>query len=297
MRRSVPCILLATVLVVLCAGMARAERTVTDQTGRKVALPAKISRVVSFAPSITEMVYAIGKGNLLAGATLFSDYPPQAEKLPRVGSYAKLDLEKIITLRPDLCLAIKDGTPLTVITTLTRLGIAVYCLDIRTVDGIFAAMLDLGNLLNAGEQAEKTVKKLKSRLEKISGQDFPKSRPKVFYQIGASPMATAGNGTVINTLIRLAGGNNIAADMPGYPRAGLETILSLAPDVIVIPTMGDTDGAKLKSAWLRWPMIPAVGKGRVYVVNSDIFDRPGPRIVDAVEELNRLIYPGKSNDR
>jgi len=165
-----------------------ASKILTDQMGRKVIIPDNPIRVVSLAPSITEIVFALGQNNRLAGVTRFSDFPEAAKKLPRVGSYVHLDLEKIISLKPDLCIAIKDGNPKVVINRLESLNIPVYAVNPSNLKTVMKTITEIGVFLNAGEKAHSVVKIMKSRIqnvkEKTSNVIY---RPRVFFQIGISP--------------------------------------------------------------------------------------------------------------
>ena len=160
-----------------------------DQTGRMVRIETSPRRVISLAPSITEIVYDLGKGSLLKGATQYSNIPEAATKLPRVGSYVRLDLEKIVSLKPDLCIAIKDGNPKHTVEKIIQLGIPVYVINPRSLEGIMSAIRGIGGALDAPEQAEAIVADMKTRIgriEEITSQLT--RRPKVFFQIDASPL-------------------------------------------------------------------------------------------------------------
>lgn len=202
-----------TALCALTPGAAPlAARDVIDQTGRPVGVPENPRRVVAFAPSITEIVFALQQDSRLAGATQFSNYPPAASKLPRVGSYVRLSLEKIVALEPDLCLAIKDGNPKTVIDRLQAMGIPVYVVNPHDLDSVTQTMKALGHLLHATQRAETLTRSIQDRLQKVSDTVARASRsPKVFIQIGISPIISAGSNTFLNDLIQTAGGVNAAA--------------------------------------------------------------------------------------
>jgi iron complex transport system substrate-binding protein len=278
-------------MAVSTASLQAAE--IVDQSGRTVRLPEAIHRVVSLAPSITEIVYALGKGNLLVGATLYSTHPEAAKALPRVGSYVHLDLEKIVALRPDLCLGTRDGNPKETVERLEELGIPVYVIDSRSLVGIIEVVERLGDLLGGGSEGRELAGQMRQRLAAVKEKiDRTTKRPKVFFQIDAAPIITVGDHTFIDELIRLAGGVNVAAGPQAYPRYNWEEILVLAPEVAIVASMaGGFTPDELTAGWLKWPQIPAVKNNRVHVVDADLVDRPTARLLDGLEEFSRIIHP------
>jgi len=269
-------------------------RKVQDQLGRNIVIPTALKRIVSLAPSLTECMFALENGNKLVGVTKYSDYPPQAVQLPKVGSYVNLDLEKIVSLQPDLCLATKDGNPIKVIDRLEELGIPVYALDPRNLSTVMETINELGQLLKAQKKSSKVVQGMKKRVELIKKRVAKtNSRPRVFFQIGSSPIVSVGSRTFIHELIKLAGGVNVAAGSVDYPRFSSEEVLILNPDIIVINSM-TRDQQILewaKQRWSEFPNLPAVKKKQIYGVNSDYFNRAGPRLVKGLEILAGLFHP------
>ena len=270
-----------------------AAKNITDQLGRTVSLPDDPQRVVSLAPSITEIIFALGQQDRLKGVTIYSDFPEDAAKLPRVGSYVNLDLERIVALKPDLCIAIKDGNPKAVVKRLESLKIPVYAVDPRNLDAVMKTILEIGNLLNAGENAKVLVQDMRSRIQLVKSQVAKAThRPGVFFQIGISPIVSVGANTFGHELIEIAGGNNLAAGPTTYPRFSREQVLSFSPEIFIISSMAGTGAFdRVKAQWNRWSDLPAVRNQRIYLVDSNLFDRPAPRLVDAIELLVRLIHP------
>ncbi len=268
-------------------------RVVTDQLGRQVRLPDNPQRVVALAPNITEIIFALGREHRLKGVTMYSDYPDAARKLPKVGSYVRLDLEKIVALRPDLCIAVKDGNPKEVIERLEDLKIPVYAVDPRNLDTVMDTLREIGELLDANESAEKLIRNMKLRIQRVKTRVSKSAhRPRIFFQIGISPIVSVGTDTFIHEIIVLAGGKNLAAGLVPYPRFSREQVLSLSPDVFIITSMARSAAfEKVKAQWRRWPTIPAVQNGRIHIADSNLFDRPSPRLVDALELLSELIHP------
>jgi cobalamin transport system substrate-binding protein len=284
--------LVMTVVTLFLALQADAK-TVVDQMGRRMTVPNDPERVVSLAPSITEIIFALGREDRLKGVTTYSNYPPAALGLPKVGTYIRLDLERIVALNPDLCIAIKDGNPKAAADRLTGLNIPVYAVNPRDIETVAQAVIEIGGLLNAERKASDLAVQMHARVQRVKNLVAKTThRPRVFFQIGISPIVSVGSDTFINELIVLAGGENIAAGSTAYPRFNREQVLSLAPEVIIISSM--TRGASfehIKAEWQTWPKIPAVQNHRIDIVDSDLFDRPTPRLVEALELLVKLIHP------
>ncbi|OGQ95710.1 MAG: cobalamin-binding protein [Deltaproteobacteria bacterium RIFOXYD12_FULL_57_12] len=278
------------------AGIARAG-LVTDGAGRQVMVPADPRRVITFAPNLAEIVYLLGEEQRLAGTTTFSDYPPAARELPRVGSYVRPDLEKIVALRPDLCLASQDGNPRHVVDRLAAMGIAVYVVNPQSLSGIMTAVKQIGTLLHADKRAAELVAAMRQRIEAVARQVAARSdRPLVFFQIDEAPMISAGTNTFIHELITLAGGRNAAAGPVAYPRYDWEKILALDPEIVIISSMaGGRTKEELLAGWRRWPQLAAVRNNRLHVVDADLFDRATPRLVDGLEHLAGIIQSGQES--
>lgn len=268
-------------------------QTLTDQLGRRVTAPDHPERIVALAPSITEIVFALGKGPVLKGVTRFSDYPEEARQLPLVGSYVQLDVEKIAALKPDLCIAVKDGNPKPAIDKLEAIGIPVFAVDPVDLETVMASVMEIGALLNAEEEARKIVNDMGARIGHVRERvDKAFHRPRIFFQIELSPIVSVGTQTFLHELIVRAGGINVAQGSVPYPRFSREQVISLAPEIIIITRMargGEFEAEK--KAWLKWPEIPAVKNNRILLVDSDILDRATPRLVEGFELLARLIHP------
>jgi len=277
----------------ISAGTASADKTITDQLGRHVTVPDKPQRVVSLAPSITEIVFALDQGHRLQGVTTYSDFPPEAVNLPKVGSYVHLDLEKIVALKPDLCIAVKDGNPRVIAHRLDSLNIPVYAVDPNNLETVMKTVLEIGTLLNAKDRANQLLQNMDSRIQNIKSLVATAThRPRVFFQIGVSPIVSAGTHTFIHELIVIAGGTNLAAGPIPYPRFSREKVLALSPEIIIITSMARSAVfEKVKAKWEKWPDMPAIRNRRIYIEDSNFFDRPTPRLVDGLELLIRLIHP------
>ena len=283
--------LLAAIILLYCIPVA--AKTVNDQLGRNVDVPGEPKRIVALAPSITEIIFQLNQAHRLKGVTQFSNYPPQALELPKVGSYVRLDLERIVALDPDLCIGTKDGNPKEIVDRLQSMKIPVYVVDPRDLDTVIETILEIGQLLNASERANMLAKMMGSRLQRVMKMaSQTEKRPRVFIQIGISPIIAAGSKTFIHDLIIKAGGINVAAGSTAYPRYSREQVLALAPEIIIITSMARQSGfEKVKRDWSQWSSLPAARSQSIYLVDSDLFDRPSPRLLDGLELLVKLIHP------
>lgn len=264
-----------------------------DEAGRKVSIPEAPRRIVALAPSITECLFALGLDQEVVGVTEHTNFPPQAASRPKVGSYVQLQLEAIVALRPDVILATRDGNPREQIRRLEELGLTVFVVDPRSLEGLFGTLRTLGELLGRRDRAESLVSEMRGRIERIERLMDARPRPRVLLQVGAQPLVVAGAGTLQDHLIELAGGQNVASSQgQAYPVLSLERIITLRPDVILISSMADPRRAEEeRERWGRWKQIPAVEEGRIHVLDGDLVDRPSPRVIQGLEEMVRLIHP------
>jgi iron complex transport system substrate-binding protein len=286
-------ILVFLMLGIECHVTVGLSRDVTDPLGRTLRVPESPSRVVALAPSVTEIVYALGQERRLVGVTQYSDFPPEAKALYSVGSYVNLDIERIVAQKPDLCIAIKDGNPKDVVERLMELQIPVYVVDPRSLESVLAAITQIGTLLEANDRAITLVTSLQSRITRVSDiVAHAKQQPKVFIQIGVAPIISAGPHTFIHELIERAGGINLARGGMPYPRFSREQVLALAPDVIIITSMEKSvNFEQAKAEWLQWQNLPAARNQRIFIEDANLINRPSPRLVEGLEHLARLIHP------
>ncbi len=286
-------IILILVLTFLLQSGGVTAGSVTDQVGRTLVVPENPTRVIALAPSITEIIYDLGQEKRLVGVTQFSTYPSEAESLPRVGSYIRLDIEKIISLKPDLCLATKDGNPKHIIDKIVSLGIPVYVINPRNLQQIMDAITSLGSLLHAKQAAAELVIKMEKRIGQVQARVKKGNRkPRVFFQIDAEPLFSAGTNTFIHELIELAGGINTTAGEVSYPRYSWEDIILLQPEIVLISSMaGGLEPEYLVKSWKRWVLLSAVKNNQIYVVDAELFDRPTPRLIDGLETIAAIIHP------
>jgi iron complex transport system substrate-binding protein len=264
-----------------------------DSLGRKVVLSAAPERIVSLAPSITEIIYFLGLGERLVGVTRFSYFPEEAREKPRVGTYTDINLEKVVTLDPDLVIATADGNRREDVEMLEEAGIPVYVVNPRKVSQILEAVEAVGDICGIAHSARERVGSLRQRVARVEEAVRGRGRPLVLLVINVKPLMSVNRSTTHHDLIELAGGQNLAEDQPvTYPRLSLEEIIRRRPEVIMISSMDrGEEHERARKEWYRWTAIPAVQKGRVHLISSDLIDRAAPRIVKGLEEMAKLIHP------
>lgn len=251
------------------------------------AVPAQPQRIISAMPSITEMLYSLDLGDRIVGVTSNCNYPPQAKKKPKVGGFF-LNLEKVVSLKPDLIVMLK-GAQDQDIKKLRRFGLNVYTINPTSVKGVMDSIIELGGVTGKQAKAKAVVKKMQRRLGNIK-IDFKTilKRKKVIVLVGYNPLIVAGEGTFIDGILSYAGVDNIGAQVKGeYPQYSLEKLVSENPDCLIIPR-GMIKLSKIKKD-KRWRSISAVKKNKVLVVDPDILSRPGPRVVDVVEQIAAFV--------
>lgn len=276
-----------------------APLTFVDGLGRTVTLTSTAQRIVSLAPSNTEILFAIGAGAQVVGRDEFSDYPAEAAALPAVGgSFGGYNLEQIVALEPDLVLAAEINTPEQV-KALEDLGLTVYYLkNPATLEEMFATLTMVARFTGHEAEAEALVQALQARVQTVDKKlASVTEKPVVFYEIDATDPNkpfSAGPGTFIDLLITRAGGINltsVAGITDAYPQVGLEQIVSVDPQVILL---GDAMwGVTVESVAARpgWDGLTAVKEGRVLPFDDNLVSRPGPRLVDGLEALAKLLHP------
>jgi len=267
--------------------------TFKDALGRTVTLKTPPKRIVSMAPSLTEILYYLGLEDRIAGVTQFSYYPPEAAQKPNVGSYINLNAERIVSLNPDLAIGTKDGNKPTTVKLLEQAGIPVYIVNPRNIEDVISTIYAIGELCGVGKRAKELSTRLGTRVNRICVRTMSLKRPLVFLQINIKPIMTVNKNTFHHDVIRLAGGDNMARDEPiTYPRISIEEVMRRGPDVIIISSM-ERGGSfeRARKEWMKWSSIPAVKERRVHLINSDLLDRPSPRIVKGLETMARLIHP------
>jgi iron complex transport system substrate-binding protein len=280
------------VLTILWAAAAH-PATFKDALGREINLSAAPKRLIALAPNLTEILYALGLGNRVVGVTDHCNYPPEASLKPKVGSYVHLNVEQIISLSPELVIGTVDGNERYVLDLLEQAHIKVFFVNPRNVRQAIETISTLGLVCGLPERASRIAEALTLRVNRVVEVVRDRTRPLVFLQINIQPIMSVNRNTVHHDLIRLAGGDNMTADEPvTYPRISLEAVIRKKPEVIIISSM-EREGRfeKARQDWLQWTSIPAVQMGRVHLIDSDLIDRPSPRVVGGLEIMAKLLHP------
>lgn len=255
---------------------------------------------MSLAPGITEMIYALGEEDRLVGVTEFCDYPPEAASKPRVAGFKMINLEAIIGVRPDLVIASRGNLPED-LAAIRQVRIPVFAFEIESLQALLSGIETLGRLLASEERARQVRSSWQARIDSVRAVAEPVSRekrPRVFFGGTSEPIYSVGPGSFVHDLIVTAGGRNIFDDVASaWPRVDLETLVKRDPDVLLVGYMdGDTTGLLARLRTLPgWRSLTAVRNGRVSVLGDEVM-RPGPRLVDALEEIARALYPGRAPD-
>ena len=264
-----------------------------DSLGRNVAVNPVPKRIISLAPSITEMIYFLGLEERLVGVTRFSYFPKEATKKPKIGAYTDVNIEKVVTLNPDLVIATADGNKREDVEMLEEAGIPVYVVNPRKVHQVLDTIERLGQICGVTDRAKSLVNCLRERVSKVMKAVRNREKPLILLVINVKPLISVNQSTIHHDIIQLAGGRNMTGDQSfTYPKLSMEEVIKKGPDVIIISSMEkEGEFERARKEWFRWPTLPAVQRGRVYLIDSDLIDRSAPRIVIGLEEMARLIHP------
>ncbi len=269
------------------------DRLLTDEAGRKVKIPYPVKRIISLAPSVTEILFALGLPEEIAAITKFCDYPEAALSKPRIGGFVNPDVEKIVSLKPDLIIGIRDGNRMDIVDRLNDFGFPVYLIDPKGFNGVMGTIENIGDVVGREKESRRMIRDMADKREHMITLTRSLSKPKVFFQVGDVPLITVGKGTLADDLIRLAGGRSISEnELESYPSYSIETILARVPEIIIMTSMeSKKDHTNLIKRWQNWKSIPAVKKNAIYVIDSNLVDRPTPRIAEGLDILVRIIHP------
>jgi len=290
------CLIAVAFLLAACAHSGKissqvATHEVTDEAGRSVLVPDKIVRIVSLAPNLTEIVYAVGAGDQLVGDTEYCYYPTQAKSVAKIGDTLHPSIERIIALKPQIVL-VSTASQLEALTQqLDQQNIAVYVTNPQSLEDVFKSIQNLGTLFGHEDSTRTLVADLRIRAAAVEAATKAVKPIKVFYQVSDEPLYTIGRDGYLTDLIRRAGGASVTADVPGaFPRFSDEAALAARPEAIILPTGGSMGSANSKAA-AALKNSPAVLNNRISKINEDLLQRPGPRLVDGLEELARALHP------
>jgi iron complex transport system substrate-binding protein len=263
--------------------------------GGRLASAADVQRIISLAPSVTETVFALGLGDRLVGVSVYCDYPPEAQRIDRVGTFLTPNVEAIVAKRPDVIIAVPSPGNQGSVQALRRLGLKVVLVDPNTVAEIKESLLTIGRELGHEDAAQALVARIDAHIAAVQARLDNAPARKVLMVVGQTPLVAVGAGTFQDELIRMAHGDNLAARAGGsWPRLSIEFAIAAAPEVIIDTSMGNEERAGAAPAmafWKSFPTIPAVHDGHVYGYKAYQVLRPGPRIAEAFEAFARFIHP------
>jgi ABC-type Fe3+-hydroxamate transport system substrate-binding protein len=267
----------------------RPTRVVTDGLGQRVTVPRTVERVVSLAPDLTESIYAAGGGDRLVGVTTYCNYPEDAKDVAKIGDTMNPNIEKIIALKPDIVFVSTASQVQAFMLTLESNGIAVYVANAENLDGVFETLRMLGDILGTQDTAKEKTEDLKTRLETIRRRVEGTREVRVFVQISKEPLFTIGSQSFLTDALRVAAATSVTNNVAtAYPKLSKETALALNPEAIIL---SDSDDNREPNEVFK--NSPAVKNGRVYRINADLISRPGPRLVDALEQIATFLHPEK----
>jgi len=276
---------LALTATVVLLPAAHAELVFKDDTGREIRLKAPAKRIITLAPHATELLYAAGAGDRLIGTVDYSDFPPAAKKIPRVGSYDRFDLEAISALKPDLIIAWETGNPAAQVEKLKALGLTVYVTQPNRMEDVAGQLEQLGRLAGTEATANAAAAQFRQRLETLRRSNAGKPKIRVFYQIWVTPLMTVGGPQIITSAIQLCGGENVFGNLAQMaPTVSVEAVLAADPEAIVATGMGDARPEWLND-WNKWPRMTAVKRGNLFHIHPDLMQRHTPRILEGAEKL------------
>ena len=292
--------LLSIIIMLSLAAMAGCQTSapqgdIIDDLGRNVQIKNVPQRIISLSPSNTEIVYALGLEDRLIGVTTYCNYPPEVKDKIQVSQFSNIDIEKVVALEPDLILA-DSLHEADVIPALERLGITVLAINPATMEDILADIGMIGRAAGQTESAESLIASLRNRTKAVTDRTAgleSEEKYRTFFVTWHDPIWTAGNGTLIDDIITMAGGTNIAADVKGHSQIDLETVIQRNPQVIlVLSSMGTQDNSyNYIKTEPRFQATDALKNDMVYMVDADIISRTTPRSVDGLEQIAKIIHP------
>jgi len=272
-----------------CGLVAAAEPpapAVRDDRGVPVSLGAPARRMVSLAPHITELLFAAGAGDAVVGTVDYSDYPDAARRIARVGSVHALDLERVLSLRPDLIVVWLHGSPQRQLERLALLGVPIYYSEPRRLEDVASTIERFGRLAGTEQAAERAAAAYRARLAALRARYAGRAPVEVFFQVWNQPLLTVNDSQLISDVLRLCGGRNVFGSLAALvPAVSVEAVLAANPQAIVMASAGAENDARAFALWRAWPRLAAVADGGLFAVDADTISRQTPRIVDAAQTV------------
>ena len=257
---------------------------------------ARPERIVSLAPSLTEILFALGLDEEVGGVTVFSDYPPAAATKPKVGSFWNPNIEAVVAARPDLVITLGFAQHKSFAERLERTGYNGLAVEVEKVSDLFRVIGEIGAAANRRQQADELIAGMKRKLSALSNLIGTEKKVRVLWVVQRNPLRVAGRDTFVNEMIGLAGGENaIGPTLHKYPPIGAEQVIASRAEVIIEPSMGaeDLEAQRTEASryWGRFANLPAVANGRIYVIRGDTVSRLGPRLYEGTETIARCLRP------
>ncbi len=282
--------IISLIVLMLIVNSAYCEITVTDDSGSELILAKPVTRIISLAPHITELLYAAGAGEQILGTVSYSDYPPAAKNIPVIGSYVKVDYEKVLALQPDVVIYWKSGNPQSMIDGIRKLDLKLFNSEPDDFEDIALSIKALGRLMGTEAVADKRAQQYLRRLEKLRKKYADKNNKKVrvFYQVWNRPLMTINKQHLVNDIIEFCGGVNVFGELDTIaPTVDMESVMQKNPDVIIT---GMAKGRELwLDEWQKWQTISAVKSNSVYAIDAGLIVRQTPRIVDGTQKMCEML--------
>ena len=284
-RNAVVLAYLAVMAAFLNAQSAQAQVSVVDDLGARITLAQPAKRVISLAPHITEMLFAVGAGKAVVGVVDYSDFPPEAKRIVNVGSSARLDVERIVSLRPDLIVVWPGGTPIATLDKLRQLGFVLFSSEPRHLEQVASDMERLAELVGTGQEGARAAASFRNSMAALAAQYSQRPIITLFYQIWDRPITTVAGEQLLNEVFTLCGGRNAFGQIKNVaPQLDVEAVLAANPQVIATAGAPEHSAAWIKD-WRRWTQLQAVQNGNVVAVDADLTQRQGPRLAQGAAQL------------
>jgi iron complex transport system substrate-binding protein len=272
--------IIAAVLLAQIGIAAHAAISVRDDQGNTVVLQQPAQRVVTLAPHATELVFAAGGGDRIVGTVGYSDYPPAAKDIPRVGDHKQIDIERIIALKPDLMIVWLHGNSERQLEHIRKLGIPFYYSEPHKLEDIPDSVQRIGQMLGTEKHAQQTANEQRQQLAKLAAQYRGRPAVRVFYQVWSRPLYTLNGQHIMTDVIRLCGGENVFARLSTTsPTVSIESVLAENPEVIITGDRNDKSKTTL-DIWQPYSTMLAVQRDNLFPINADLLNRAGPRLIN-----------------
>jgi len=284
--------ILLTCVVLLCAlGAAQisvADITVVQANGESLTLPGPAVRIITLAPNLAELVFAAGAGESLKAVVEYSNFPARVAQIPRVGDAFRIDLERIVELKPDLVIAWKSGNPQTALLKLQQLGIKVWQIEITRPEEIADTVENLSHAAGTEAVGEAIAAQLRNRLADLQRKNAGNVPVDFFYQISPRPLYTINGQHIISRSLEICGANNVFSELPTLaPQISLESVIIANPQVMIAAEVPGDPPALL--AWQDWPQLQAVQNGALFYLPADEINQATPRLLDSIELACKLL--------